>query len=79
MLESERAADEQRLTEVHANMNDATKALAEAHGDLHGMAEALEQARAELQVVHLALQGALHDLDQMSSSRSWRFTRWLRR
>jgi hypothetical protein len=60
-------------------MNDATNALAEAHGDLHGMAEALEQARAELQVVHLALQGALHDLDQMSSSRSWRFTRWLRR
>ena len=79
VLESERAADEQRLTEVHANMNDATKALAEAHGDLHGMAEALEQARAELQAVHLSLQDALHDLDQMSSSRSWRFTRWLRR
>ena len=79
VLEFERAADEQRLTEVHANMNDATKALAEAHGDLHGMAEALEQAQAELQAVHLSLQDALHDLDQMSSSRSWRFTRWLRR
>lgn len=72
VLEEGRTADEQRLTEVQANMNDATKALAEAHGDL-------EQVRAELQAVHLSLQDARHDLNQMSSSRSWRFTRWLRR
>ena len=65
VLESERAADEQRLTGFRAEMIET--------------AEALARARAELQVVHLALQGALHDLDQMSSSRSWRFTRWLRR
>lgn len=65
VLESERAADEQRLTGFRAEMIET--------------AEALARARAELQVVHLSLQDALHDLDQMSSSRSWRFTRWLRR
>ena len=65
VLEFERAADEQRLTGFRAEMIET--------------AEALARARAELQAVHLSLQDALHDLDQMSSSRSWRFTRWLRR
>lgn len=74
-------ADEaaRRIAELDALLAGATRRADEAQRAAESMRGELHCARVELQRTHLALQDALRAVEELTRSRSWRYTAWLRR
>ncbi len=68
-----------RIANLEHRITEYEHRLTETQQHLCATDDALQRARAELDDTHTALQDALRSLDQMSQSRSWRYTSWLRR
>ena len=68
-----------RIANLEHRVTEYEHRLTETQQHLCATDDALQQARAELDDTHTALQDALRSLHQMSHSKSWRYTRWLRR
>jgi hypothetical protein len=78
-LRAERERAHRRIEDLERLCSLDERRAADARQELASVEAALHLARVEVHETHLALQDALRTLDQLSSSRSWRYTRWLRR
>jgi hypothetical protein len=68
-----------RIEEVERRLLSEQERLRDARRRLRSAEEELGRTRTELVETQRALHDALEALDQMSRSRSWRYTSWLRR
>jgi GT2 family glycosyltransferase len=78
-LRSEEEHARARIEDVERRLLGEQDRLADARARIESAEQELGRTRAELVETHRALRDALGALDQMSRSRSWRYTGWLRR